>query len=177
MKKVFLSVAVIAAAIGANAQTKKTVDNPFKFSIGAEVAAPVGDFGDSYKVGFGGSLQADYSVAPELSLNVNAGYLTFAGKSQTITVPGGSITFKPENFSIIPVLGGIRYNFTPQFYGSAQLGAAFSTEKNGKTSFTYAPGIGYKFSENVDALLKYTGYDQKNTSTSSTIGLRVAYTF
>jgi predicted porin len=74
------------------------------------------------------------------------------------------------------VLAGFKYDLTPQLYASAQLGVTFSDEKNSGSVFTYAPGLGYKFSENVDALLKYTGYS-KDGNSLSTVGLRIAYTF
>jgi hypothetical protein len=174
MKKVLLSVAIVAAAFGANAQ--KNDASKLKFSVGVEAAAPIGDFGDVSSFGIGGSVQGDYWVAPELALTLNAGYVNFMGKDYKITFGNTTTTVKGADFGLIPVLAGIKYNFTPQLYGSAQIGAAFSTEKNGGTSLNYAPGIGYKFSDHVDALLKYTGYSQ-DSETLSAIGVRVAYTF
>ena len=106
------------------------------------------------------------------------------GKDQTFTFPGqGTITVKGADFGLIPVLAGIKYSFTPQVYASAQLGVSFSTEKDGGSNFTYAPGIGYKFSENFDILAKYTGYSVKSSGSGSkstslnTGGIRLAYTF
>ncbi len=174
MKKVLLSVAIVAAAFGASAQ--KNDASKLKFSVGVEAAAPIGDFGDASSFGIGGSVQGDYWVAPELAITLNAGYINFIGKDQKFAVPGGTITVKGADFGLIPVLAGIKYNFTPQLYGSAQIGAAFSTESNGGTLLNYAPGVGYKFSDHVDALLKYTGYS-KDSHTSSAVGVRVAYTF
>ncbi len=185
MKKLLLSVAVIAAAFGANAQKSESDASPLKFSVGVEVAAPFGNFGDAYKFGIGGTAQADYSVAPELALTLNAGYINFSGK--TLTTPAyniGGITIPATSYKVpaqglIPVLVGGKYNFTPQFYGSAQLGVGIFTGNNGSKSvstFSYAPGIGYKFTDNLDAVVKYTGYS-KDGNTNSTAGIRIAYTF
>lgn len=183
MKKLILSVAVIAAAISAQAQSKTSdkMDQKLKFSLGLELAVPLGDFKKTNKFGIGGSAQADYLIDPTLALTLNAGYINFSGKDYTVVIPGlGSFPVKGSNFGLIPVLGGIKYNFTPEFYGSAQLGVSFSAQSGGGggSIFTYAPGIGYKFTENFDALLKYTGYSSKGAgNTLSTFGLRLAYTF
>ena len=184
MKKLILSLAVIAAAMSVNAQAKTSakMDQKLRFSIGAELAAPIGDFKKSSSFGFGGSVQGDYWVDPTFAITLNAGYINFTGKDYTIVVPGfPNTTIKGTSFGLIPILGGIKYNFTPQFYGTAQLGVSFSTQKNGGSNFTYAPGLGYKFTDNFDALLKYTGYSVKSgtggSSSLNTIGLRIAYTF
>ena len=185
MKKLILSLVVITAAISANAQAKSSsskMDQKLRFSLGAELAAPLGDFKKSSSFGFGGSVQGDYMVDPTFAITLNAGYINFSGKDYTINYPiFGNVTVKGTSFGFIPVLGGIKYNFTPQFYGSAQLGVSFSTAKNGGSNFTYAPGVGYKFSDNFDALLKYTGYSVKSgtggSNSLNTLGLRIAYTF
>lgn len=183
MKKLILSLAVIAAALGVNAQAKES-GSPIKVSLGVEAAVPFGDFAKSSSFGIGGSLQGDYNVDETLAITLNAGYINFMGKDQTFTFPGqGTITVKGVDFGLIPVLAGIKYSFTPQVYASAQLGVSFSTEKDGGSNFTYAPGIGYKFSENFDILAKYTGYSVKSVGSGSkstslnTGGIRLAYTF
>ncbi|MDB5203347.1 MAG: hypothetical protein JWQ27_2756 [Ferruginibacter sp.] len=165
MKKLFVLAALTVASFAVNAQS------PVKLSLGVDGQLPIGDFSDIYSFGIGGSLQADYNVDPELALTLSAGYLNFSGKTVN--------NFKYPSFGMVPVLAGIKYYFAPQVYGSAQLGLSFGTDKGDGSNFTYAPGIGYKFSNNVDALLKYTGMSVKGSSNSSfnTIGLRLAYTF
>lgn len=181
MKKLILSLAVIAAAFGANAQSDKKEMKQWNFSIGAEGSLPIGDFGDGYQFGFGGSVQADYNVDANLAITANAGVLSYSGKTQTysFTVFGTTTTTTVKNptFTIVPVMAGIKYTFGgSSVYGSAQIGAAFNTKSGGTTSLAYAPGIGYKFSPNFDALVKYQGFSA-NSTTSSAVGLRVAYTF
>jgi Outer membrane protein beta-barrel domain len=180
MKKVLLSAAlIVAVAFGANAQ-KGEDDAKLKFSAGLEAALPLGDFGKSSSFGIGASAQANYNVAENIDVTLNAGYISFAGKDQTFDLFPGLIpptTVKGVSVGYIPVLAGISYNFTESLYGSAQLGLTFASVGGTSSSvFTYAPGIGYKITENIDALLKYTGYNQTGAS-ASTIGLRVAYTF
>ncbi len=170
MKKLFFITALTAVSFAGNAQNE--TNKPLKFSIGLEAALPLGDFGDVSSFGIGGSAQADYSVAEKLALTLNAGYISFSGKSYTIA----GTTYKASATGFIPVLAGFKYDLTPQLYGSAQLGVTFSDQSGGGSIFTYAPGLGYKFTENFDALLKYTGYSDKG-GTLNTVGLRIAYTF
>ncbi len=154
----------------------KSQDNPgsgdLKFSTGAELALPMGTFGDAYGLGLGASAQADYYVSDKVSLNLNAGYITYSGKS--IDVLGVSI--KAPNWNVIPVMAGARYFITEKFYGSAQLGLSFwSTEGANGSEFTYAPGIGYKFSK-IDVQLKYNSISTEGESLNN-LGVRVAYNF
>lgn len=173
MKKTILSIAIISIAFTSFSQKKGDDLQMLKFSVGVEAALPLGDFGKAYSFGIGVTAQADYKVGDDLALNLNAGYISFLPKS--ITVLG--ITSKGKAVGYIPILGGIRYYFNEQVFALAQLGVTIATASGASTSlFTYAPGIGYKFSDNVDVALKYTGYS-KNSINSSTIGLRLAFTF
>jgi hypothetical protein len=173
MKKTILSIAIIVISIAAFAQKKDDDFQMLKLSVGVEAALPLGDFGKASTFGIDGTAQADYKVTDDLALNLNAGYISFLPKS--ITVLG--ITSKGKAVGYIPILGGIRYYFSDEVFALAQLGITIATASGTSSSlFTYAPGVGDKFSDNVDAALKYTGYS-KNGTNSSTIGLRIAYTF
>jgi hypothetical protein len=183
MKKVLLSAAlIVAVAFGANAQKGEDDGAKLKFSVGLEAALPLGDFGTSSSFGIGATAQANYNVAESIDLTLNAGYISFAGKdivipAQTvfgITIPGSTVKGVATGF--IPVLAGLQYQFGGGLYGSAQLGLTFGSGSGSSSIFTYAPGVGYKITDNIDALLKYTGYSQTGGSLS-TVGLRVAYTF
>lgn len=162
MKKFLFASVLALVSFGAFAQDEK----PLKFSLGADVALPMGDFGKASSLGIGGSAQANYNLDESLALTLNAGYMNYTYKS---SVGGGSA-------GIVPVLAGIEYNFTPQVFGSGQLGMSFSTTSGGGSSFTYAPGVGFRFGENFSALLKYQAWS-KSSVTSSQIGLRLAYSF
>lgn len=173
MKKVFFITALTVASFAGFAQDdKKEASKPFSFSVGIDGQLPLGDFGDSYNFGVGGSAQAAYKVAEELDITLSAGFLSFSGKSITIT---GLPSFKVPAFQIVPVLAGIRYHFSPNIYGSGQLGMSFGIGDNSGSNFTYAPGIGFKVSD-FDFLLKYTGISGDGSSIN-TIGLRAAYNF
>ena len=170
MKKLFLAFAAItmtAASVNAQGGTS--------FSIGLEGAVPMGDFNKlGYKFGIGGSAQVDYKVASDMALTLNVGYLNHSAN-----------TTPKAHFSVIPVMGGVKYWFSPKVYGHAQLGAAFNSYKISNTSggasststgFAYSPGIGFNISNNIDLLIKYFG-NSVNGGSFSSLGARLAYTF
>ncbi len=174
MKKVFFITALTVASFAGFAQDdKKEASKPFTFSVGVEGALPLGDFGDTYNFGIGGSIQGDYKVADELAITLNVGYISYSGKS--ITVLPGFPTVKVDALGLVPVLAGIKYWFSPNVYGSGQLGLSFATGSGSGSNFTYAPGIGFQV-QKFDFLLKYTGISGDGSSLNS-IGLRAAYNF
>ncbi|MEO6454752.1 MAG: outer membrane beta-barrel protein [Ginsengibacter sp.] len=163
MKKLLSIIAVIMiTATSLQAQSKKPT-----FSIGVDAGIPIGKAGDVYSFIIGGSLQGEYKVASELGLTLSAGYQSWQVKKN---FGGGSN-------GLVPVLAGIKYYFTPMVYGSGQLGISLSTESGGGSSFTYAPGIGFLISKNVDVLAKYTGLSVKGGGSLNEVGVRLAYNF
>ena len=96
--------------------------------------------------------------------------VTFAATAQNDSKNGsGSDGF-------VPVMAGIKYNFTEKVFAAGQLGLMFSTASGGGSAFTYSPGVGYQISSNISALVKYTGWS-KNSVNGSMVGLRLAYSF
>lgn len=162
MKKLFVITALLGISFASQAQNKDS--KPFTVSIGAEAGLPIGDLSNGYSAAFGASLQGDYSLADNLAATLNAGYLNFSGKNGA----GSS--------GLVPVMAGIKIYFNDKFYGAPQLGLVFSTQSGGGSAFGYSPGIGYKLTDNLDALVKYTGWS-KNGFNASMIGLRIAYSF
>lgn len=173
MKKVIFTLVIAAVGLTAGAQDKKSSDKEFKFSIGVEAGLPLGDLKDASSFGIGGSAMGEYAAAENLGLTLSAGYMTFAGKTVE--------SVKGPSLNLIPVLIGGKYHFNDKIYGHAQLGMTFASVKvagvSASTSaFTYAPTIGFTPSENIDIALKYQAYT-KNSSSTSFLGLRVAYVF
>ncbi len=171
MKKLIIATFLVSATFMAHSQVNPSKGD-LKFSAGAELGLPIGDFADASTFGFGLSVQADYYIFDKLSLNLNVGVLSYQGKSQNLL--GNSV--KLPNLTIIPVVAGTKYWITDKFYGSAQLGLSFLSY-NGVNSrdFTYAPGIGYQFTK-MDVQLKYNSINTDGGSLDN-IGLRVAYHF
>lgn len=162
MKKFLFATVLALVSFGAFAQNEK----PLTFSIGVDGALPMGDFGKAASFGIGGSFQGNYNLDESLALVLNAGYMNYSYKS---SVGGG-------NAGVVPVLAGIEYNFTPQVFATGLLGMSFSTTSGGGSSFTYAPGIGFRFAEKFSALLKYQAWS-KSSVTNSQVGVRLAYSF
>ena len=130
------------------------------------------DFGDSYGFGIGGTVQADYNVKWQ-SLHWPWTLVT----SLTLVKPSIWVSFSIKNdaLGLIPVLAGAKYSFSENVYGSAQLGVSIASGSGSGSNFTYAPGVGVKFS-NFDVLVKYTGISATGGSLNA-IGLRAAYNF
>lgn len=172
MKKLFLLTAIagIFAFTNASAQKDPAMSGS-KLGVGVEFGLPVGDFGDYYNLGVGGSLVYQKPVAENLNFTASAGYISFKSKEFA-----GLTT----SFGTIPVKAGIRYFFAENFYGGAELGAAFSTEDGGGTSFAYAPGIGVEFpvadKAALDLGVRYEGWS-RDSRTNGFVGIRAAFNF
>jgi len=157
--KLFLVVVLFVLAVSVNAQSKD--EKTFKIGVGALVGLPVGDLSKSASLAWGIDVMGEYAVAPSIGLTLSAGYLDWAKKSGY-----------DGNWSSIPVLVGGKYYFSDKLYGSAQLGVSIYSESAYGTAFAFAPGIGYKISENIDLLLKYQSAG-KDGWADSFLGLRV----
>jgi len=171
MKKVLLSLLMVAGlGFAASAQTEGAVN---KISVGPEFALPIGDFGDVYNLGFGGSVQGELNVAKSLNLTGSAGYISIAPKKAWKDLGA-------TNSGVIPLKAGAKYYFGGNFYGAGELGAAIFTENNGGTAFSYAPTLGASFSvadkSSIDLGIRYEGWS-KNSTTLSFIGIRAAFAF
>ena len=143
-----------------------TAQKNLKFSIGAELASATGNLNKVYSLGIGGTAQVDYMITNDVAVTGNAGVIELVGRK----ISGTNLKYRST--AVIPLLVGIKYYFTPAVYGSGQIGTSVFSSGGGST-FTYAPGVGYKFTNRLDALLKYTGY----SSSGGTFGIRLGYTF
>lgn len=182
MKKLFLAAGIFALSATVNAQETKTKMKSSN-GMGKTTISIAGNVGHAttatststgvttkYDLVFGGDLQVDLPVATGLKLTASAGYENFGYK-----ITYGSTTLK-DHISYIPLLAGAKFPLSTNLYGHAQLGYSVSTVSGGKGAFTYAPSIGYMFSKNFDASVKYIGLS-KNSSTLSAVVARLAYNF
>lgn len=170
MKKILFTLALLGGfAVSSFAQTS---NDGGKFSIGVEAGLPVGNISNAFGWVIGGSLKYEQPVASDVAVTITAGYSSFQGK--TITVAPG-VSGKVNAVGFIPAKAGLKFNIAEALYGEAQLGAAFNTQKGGATYFAYSPGIGYKFSDNVDLGVRYEGWSHNGTI--SQIAARLAYSF
>lgn len=160
MKKLILAMSVVAfSAVSVQAQDAA---KPTTFSIGVNAGIPT-TTGLSFA--YGVDIQADFAVAPTTNITASAGYEDYSAKG------GGSVS------GVVPLLAGVKFNLgSAQLYGHAQLGYVVSTMKGGGGAFGYAPSIGYYFSPNFDASIKYLAYS-KNSLTTGSVNIRLAYNF
>ena len=163
MKKLILVSIITATVFSVNAQKNKNV----KFSLGAELGVPTGNLNTIYSIAVGATAQADVKIDTDAALTFNTGVIQYVGKKIR------NSNFKYRSEALIPLLVGVKYYFSPMVYGSGQLGTSISTQQNGGSTFTYIPGVGFKFDERVDLLVKYTGY----SGDGGAFGVRLGYTF
>jgi hypothetical protein len=156
MKKLILVIAIVAfTTIGAQAQDSR----PTTLSIGINAGIPSA----GYSIAYGVDLQADFAVAATTKITGSIGYENYKFKDIDV-----------HNY-FVPLLVGAKFNLgSDKLYGHAQLGYGFGKDHNG--AFAYAPSIGYYFSPNLDASVKYLAFS-RDGGTLSDIGLRLAYNF
>ena len=191
MKKASLLILMVAGLLSfttiSNAQSGR-------FSLGLDLGFPMGDFGKLYDLGVGPTFRYEHPVGDNIGLSITTGILIFAGGSSD---EDGFVT-DVSAVSMIPVQLGFKYYFTEQqlgFYGMAEVGIHSSTyastdlyESRSSTDLSYAPQIGYCLNR-WDFGLRYqmisssqdvpdgSGGVTSETSTSSFLGLRVAFVF
>lgn len=141
-----------------------------QFSVGLELGLPMGTFGDTNGLGFGGSVRYDGAINDNLSWAAGIGYVSFTGKDFT-PVPGFTVT--GSSFALIPVTGGIKYYFTESnagFYGAADIGIWFAaTSGSSGSEFGISPGVGYRTGK-FDIAAKYNA-----VGNVSNLGFRIGY--
>lgn len=144
-----------------------------RFSIGPEVAMPVGDWSDVVGLGIGGTVRYEGAINDNLNWMATAGYLSFGDKEDL-----------GVKFSMIPINAGVKYYFDESFsgfYAGAELGfnvvkakyedTGFGSFSASETKFGFAPMVGYHISV-IDIGAKYALVSDANY-----FGVRVAYVF
>jgi len=185
MKKLFLLTAIAGmfAFSNVSAQSKDPAMTGKKLGIGADFAFPAGDFGDAYKLGYGGSLQFQMPIVTNLNFTLSAGYMNFRGETF------GATNLRYPDYSAIPVKAGLNYFLAENVYVGGELGAAFGTSDDAGTSFVYTPRVGVEFpvsdKGSIDLSARYESWSKVNygiqnnpySSTGRFLGLRLAYNF
>ncbi|QKJ30892.1 hypothetical protein HQ865_14415 [Mucilaginibacter mali] len=182
MKKIKLlsAAAFIVAAIlsGLNAKAQAIKDGQWRLGIGLEVNKGLGDFGDATSIGIGITPRLQYGLSSDLAFTLTSGYYHFFGKTYTssILTPFGTTTatVTGADVNLVPLKAGIKAFFTEGWYFGAEVGAAFSTAKNGKTLLDLSPALGY-----ASGPWEVSGrYEHlSNDGSLGFVGLRVAYGF
>lgn len=161
MKKLLLAVAAITiSAASVNAQDKEMKKGETTFSIAGNIGHATTP--TYFNLVAGGDIQVDIPATTGLKITVSGGYESFSWKIGT----------SKGHSSYIPLLAGAKFNLSTNLYGHAQLGYSIFTGRGGGGQFTYAPSLGYMFSKNFDASVKYLGLNHVGG-----IVARLAYNF
>lgn len=159
-----MAFSIAALSFGAaNAQD----NSGFHIAGGARLALPIGTFGDIQGIGFGAELQGEYGFAEKVTGVISAGYTTFTSK----TIGG----FSTGSFGIIPVLAGVRFYPSTQFFLGAKAGVSIGTQTGAGSNFTYEPQVGYN-AEKFQVSLGYNAISG-NGATLGSIGASFLYKF
>jgi hypothetical protein len=119
-------------------------------AVDGAVAVPTGTWSDAAGIGIGALGRFEMPVAPQLAFSVRAGLVYHTSKDQS----GGILTGDTSvQMSELPLLAGVRYEFTPGFYGAAELGfvvemASVSfggmSASSSSTNLGSTVGVGYR---------------------------------
>lgn len=140
--------------------------------IRAEVGVPIGDFGDAYSTGFGGSVIGLFGIGTASQISVRSGYMKF--KYDVNNIDASS--------NLIPIMAGYRHNFSG-FYlqpevGVGMLGFKLSGgESDHESKFAWAIGAGIARG-GFDGGVRYERISTDlNDIQFSFIGIHVGYNF
>jgi hypothetical protein len=171
----------LVSAVAAVALFFSTNANAQKMGIGANLGIPTSD---RYSFAAGVDLRVQFDVTKQLSVPVATGYNHFFAKDDVAYSPTGLAPFQEQpDYGYIPVKTGLKYFFDPSgsgIYAMGEVGAAIGVSDHAKTTFLYAPTLGYSWSNGLDLGLKYEnagkGVDGLGNE-SGQVALRIAYGF
>lgn len=149
-------------------------------SAGFDLGLPMGDFGESSKLGVGGTVKGMYGVGTVGQVELTLGYISFGAKESSSVASAST--------SLIPILAGYRHHFNG-LYVEPQLGLSFIKSKvdidmggvgsfsgsASTTAFGFALGAGYLFN-NFDVSIRYQSAS-KDGGSFGFIGPRIGYNF
>jgi len=159
-------------------------------SLGAELALPTGDFGESYPLGYGVSVGYEQPIGEKLGITLQAGYIMLGVDEAAATIIDKS--------SMMPIQAGAKYYLAERgsgLYAHVQGGVhnlsvttkdidlgLFGTFPGTTTSDSYlsgAFGVGYVLNNKIDVGIRYNiiapDSDIEGASASNYIGVRLAY--
>ncbi|MFK7781088.1 outer membrane beta-barrel protein [Psychroserpens sp.] len=172
MKKlILLAVVAVFSLSNVNAQGE--------LRAGLNVGTTIGDFSDSYGIGFGLDATYLWEVSEKFQAGVATGFQTVAGEELTIeggtffgvTIPDTKV--EVDNFNYIPLAASGRFNASEAFVLGADLGYAIAAGE-GDGGFYYAPMVAYNITEEFQAGISYRGVSADGGSFSS-VNLGVNY--
>lgn len=175
MNKILLTACILCMVCLANAQEKGF----HGIGVGAEVALPLGNFGEAYGIGFGATGKAFYGITEKGDITGTLGYLHFGMKEESELMSG--------SMGMIPIMFGYRHDFGG-LYGEPQIGLMMLRSKvtfnddmglglssmsgtHSTTKVSFGLGGGYAFGD-WDLGARFQLVDNLNF-----IGVRIGYNF
>jgi outer membrane protein W len=157
-----------------------TANAQMKIGVGGGIGLPMGDFGDVFKMGFGGGVSGKYMLNDNLALGVGIGYMTFSAKDEF----GGS----DYKYSVIPITASVAYYFATEGfkpYVGADFGMYMGKVKTpvgdaSGSDLGFAPTVGFEYdlseSMALDVNAKYN-YIMSEGSATTILGVNVGLVF
>lgn len=141
-----------------------------RFNAGASfnIGFPSSALANLAETGIGGSAIGEYAFNEKVSATLSASYQNFPGKGEGFAVQGEVYDF---SINAIPVLAGVRYYFSPEFFGTFETGVNFlrvtadiydvySEEKistNYEAKYCGGIGAGYRYRLAEPSVLEISG--------------------
>jgi Protein of unknown function (DUF3575) len=157
-----------------------------RFNAGASfnVGIPTGPFSDLAKTGIGGSAIGEFAFSEKVSVTLSASYQNFPGKGEGFAVQGEVYDF---SVNAIPVLAGVRYYFSQEFFGTFEAGVNFlrvsadiyDVYSEEKVSTDYQAkygggiGVGYRYRLAEPSVLEFSGNYQLVQDDFNSFSLRI----
>ena len=171
MKKVLLVVVVFAMSSFAQ----------LSYDFGLELGMPMGDFEDTAGIGIGGTVKAYYPINEKIDATGRIGYIYWTGDEMDLGILGEW----SYSFYQVPIMAGINYKITPEFYGMAELGLtmlgitidiAGTETSDSETDLAFTIGAGYIVNEKINVAAFYNSVMGDGASFDQ-IGIRLGYKF
>ncbi len=168
MKKLLLTIAVIAFGLTATAQKGQ-------FNAGGYIGLPIGDAGDAYSFSYGAEVNYLFELSDKFQVGPSFSYQQYLG-SDSIDVLGISIPQDVPNVAFLPIAAAARYSISEKFSVGADLGFAIGVDAGNDGGFYYRPMVGYQVFDKVTLQLTYSGISVEGGSVAN-IGLGAVYSF
>jgi len=153
---------------------QNNLEKDFNFSVGPEVALPMENLHTAYTIGIGAFGQSEYIISEAASLSASVSVMHFFDKVYTATNESGPYKTRKYDYTMIPVLGGIKYYFGElKLYGRTQVGVVI--DSHGVISAAFDLRLGTE-TKKIDWSLGFFSAYRKGSSTSF-LGARAGYRF
>jgi hypothetical protein len=129
MKKLFIVLFLLVFVAGTTQAQKMGI------GIQGGVTLPMGDWSDVVSTGFGGKASFLYNLNKKLAISGEFGYFSFGQKEDV---------YGDFSWSMMPILAGVRYYFTPKGFRAYVMGKLGVYVANASYEVDFGPFLGGK---------------------------------